>query len=357
MRKSTSNGGGAKPATCHDGHAIGLDIGATAVRAAVINVRTRDGETTATSEAVAGIALAPGVVDHGMVQDPAALTESLQQLWKIHGLKCRNVILGVANPQVLVRAITVPELDREQRAKALPFQAKDVVALPLDEVVLDFAPLGAADPETNMVNGLLVASPRQPVIETVAAVERAGLTVVRVDLASFAVLRSTAEQNVDIGAVIDFGAHLTTVVIHQDGVPKLVRTLARGGEELTEALATKMQITRAEAETVKCTTGLGAAGQVSSVLEEAITPLLGEIRSSLNYFRTGHPGAQIQQISMTGGAALLPGLEERLASQSGADCEIVSPVRMVEPAAKAKGSRDDAWATALSVGLAMGAAA
>jgi len=357
MRRNSDNNSGAKPATCHDGHAIGLDIGATGVRAAVINVRTRDGQSTATSEAVAGMPLNPGVVSHGMVQQPAALTDALSQLWKTHGLKCRNVILGVANPQVLVRAITVPELDREQRAKALPFQAKDVVALPLDEVVLDSAPLGAADAETGMVPGLLVASPRQPVVETVAAVERAGLRVVRVDLASFAVLRSTAEQNVEVGAVIDFGAHLTTVVIHQNGVPKLVRTLARGGQELTEALATKMQITLVEAETVKCTTGLGAAGQVSSVLEEAITPLLGEIRSSLNYFRTGHPGAQIQQISMTGGAAALPGLDERLTTQSGAECEGVSPIRMGEPSAKAKGSWDDSWATALSVGLAMGAAA
>jgi type IV pilus assembly protein PilM len=208
-----------------------------------------------------------------------------------------------------------------------------------------------------MVDGLLVASPRLPVIETVAAVEAAGLTVVRVDLASFAVLRSAAEQHVDVGAVIDFGAHLTTIVIHHGGVPKLVRTLSRGGEELTAALAAKLEITAPEAESVKCTTGLDAAGEVSSVLEDAIAPLLGEIRSSLNYFRTANAGAQIQQISMTGHAAALPGLDKRLATLSGAECELVSPVRMVEPSAKAKGSRDDNWATALSVGLAMGAAA
>ncbi len=96
---------------------------------------------------------------------------------------------------------------------------------------------------------------------------------------------------------------------------------------------------------------------MSSVLNDAIAPLLAEIRSSLNYFRTSHPGAQIEQISMTGRAAALPGLDARLASQVGAQCELVSPVRMVEPSGKAKGPRDDSWATALSVGLAMGAAA
>lgn len=355
MRRNKTTG--AKSATCHDGHAIGLDIGATAIRAAIINVRTRDGRATVTSQAVAGMPLAPGVVSHGMVEDPGALTDALNKLWRTEGLKCRNVILGIANPQVLVRGMKMPHLSPEQRAQALPFQAKDVVALPLDEVVLDFAPLGAADPESNMVDGLLVASPRKPVADTVAAVERAGLTVVRVDLASFAVLRSTAEQNLDVGAVIDFGAHLTTIVIHQGGVPRLVRTVARGGEELTELLASRLQIGNAEAETVKCTTGLGAQGGASAILEEGVAPLLGEIRSSFNYFRTGHPGSNIEQISMTGRAAALPGLEARIAAQCGAPAEIVSPVRMVEPSAKAKGPQDDSWATALAVGLAMGAAA
>jgi type IV pilus assembly protein PilM len=356
MRHNKSTG--AKSVTCHDGHAIGLDIGATAVRAAVVKVRTRDGHTQVTSDSIGGVALSAGVVDHGMVTNPAALTEALTQLWRTNGLKCRNVILGVANSQVLVRGMAVPDLGREQRAQALPFQAKDVVALPLDEVVLDFAPLGIPDPTTKLVEGLLVASPRKPVIDAVAAVEKAGLNVVRVDLASFAVLRSTAEQNVECGAVIDFGAHLTTVVIHRNGVPALVRTLARGGDELTDALVTRLQISRSEAETAKCTTGLGASGEVSAILGDAIAPLLGELRSSVNYFGTSNPGSQIKQVSMTGGASSLLGLAEKLSSLVGAPCEVVSPVRLVDPlSGKARSSRDDSWATALSVGLAMGAAA
>ena len=48
--------------------------------------------------------------------------------------ECRNVILGVANQQVIVRDMSMPNLDPDQRAKALPFQAREIVALPMDQV-------------------------------------------------------------------------------------------------------------------------------------------------------------------------------------------------------------------------------
>ena len=57
-----------------DGHAIGLDIGATAVRAAVLTPGTLDGRPSVTIHGAALRTLAPGVVVNGVVTEPAALT-------------------------------------------------------------------------------------------------------------------------------------------------------------------------------------------------------------------------------------------------------------------------------------------
>ena len=130
-----------------------------------------------------------------------------------------------------------------------------------------------------------MASPRAPVITAIKAVEAAGLTVVRVDLASFAVLRSSADGQLGVEVVIDLGAHLTTIVVHQHGVPRLVRTLARGGDELTARLAERLEIDLVAAEAVKCSQGLDTTGDISPILRELVAPLLAEIRSSVNYFR------------------------------------------------------------------------
>ncbi|MDQ2749892.1 MAG: type IV pilus assembly protein PilM [Pseudonocardiales bacterium] len=344
-----------------DGHAIGLDLGATSARAAILAPGTLDGHPSVTVHGLASVPLPPGCVVNGVVIDQIALTKALKNLWQENKFACKNVILGIASPQVLVRDMQIPDLSPQQRALALPFQAREIVALPMDQVVLDFAQLGEADPDTNLVSGLLIATPRQPVLAAVEAVERAGLKVARVDLASFAALRSIADEHLSVEAVVDMGAHLTTIVIHNRGVPKLVRTLARGGQELSGRLVDRLSLSAQDAETVKFEVGLlGGKDSASALLSEAIRPLLAEIRSSINYFISGNGGTLIERISLTGGASGLHGLADLLSSQVGVPTNVVTPMRHIcnrWASTQVRTEDSERWASAVSVGLAMGAAA
>lgn len=343
-----------------DGHAIGLDIGATAVRASILAPGTMDGRPSVTLHGVGQVDLPSGVVVKGEVREPDALTAALKQLWSSHKFECRNVILGMANPQVLVRDLTVPNIDPERRAKALPFQAKEVVALPIEEVVLDFCSLEkSADGET--INGLLIATPRKPILAAVHAVERANLRVARVDLASFGTLRAIAGERLSVEAVIDLGAHLTTIVIHDHGVPRLVRTLARGGDDLTANLAERLSINTLEAEQVKRHAGMdGSDAEVNRVLIESLRPLFAEIRTSIGYFSASHGSTPIERISLTGGGAQLGGIAAALSAQMGLPSGVVDPlqhVRNKHATKDVRGGDQPYGPSAVSVGLAMGAAA
>lgn len=344
-----------------DGHVIGLDIGATAVRAAFLAPNTIDGLPTVTVHGLGSAPLPPGTVVSGVVKDEAALTAALKKLWQVNKFGCTHVILGIASQQVLVRDIQLPNLSPSLRARALPFQAREIVALPMDEVLLDFAPLGEPDPDTDLVPGLLIATPSQPVLAAVAAVERAGLKVARVDLASFGALRSIASPEQPVEAVIDLGAHLTTIVIHNQGVPRLVRTLARGGDNLTERLADTLSLSIPEAEAAKQDVGLtGGHTAVSAALDDAVKPLLAEIRSSINYFKSGNAGAVLQRISLTGGGSQLQGLVDVMAVHSGIPTAVVTPMQHIrnrDGDSTEAPAESEQWASAVSVGLAMGAVA
>ncbi len=344
-----------------DGHAIGLDLGATSVRAAVLALDTRVGQPLATAHGIASVPLPPGAVVNGVVNEQAAVTQALKHLWEINDFNCRDVILGVAYPQVVVRPLQIPNLNPQQRAKALPFQAREVIALPLDEVILDYAQVGQPDPKTHMITGLLIASPRKPILVAVEAVERAGLKVARVDLSSFGALRSIGDEHLMVQAVIDFGAHLTSIIIHSKGVPQLVRTLARGGQELTDSLVENLNLSAGDAEMVKCENGLSGPNSAAALaVEAAIRPLMAEIRSSINYFRAGSEGAQIEGISLTGGGSGLPGLAAAISSQNGVPTKVSSPMMHIEnrPGPGEPGAEESALAaSAVSIGLAMGAAA
>jgi type IV pilus assembly protein PilM len=231
----------------------------------------------------------------------------------------------------------------------------------MDEVILDYVQLGDPDQATGLVSGLLIASPRRPVLAAVEAIERAGLTVARVDLSSFGALRSIADEHLAVQAVIDVGAHLTSIIIHNHGVPQLVRTLARGGQQLTDALAESLELDQDEAEQLKRERGLTTRGDAASdALNASIRPLLAEIRSSINYFRAGSDGALIEGISLTGGGASLPGLAAALSTQNNLPTAVVTPMQHLDsppPAADANGHDPSSVASAVSIGLALGAAA
>src|SRR4051794_34699641 len=97
-----------------DGHAIGLDIGATAVRAAVLAPGNADGQLTVTIHGSGVVPLPRGAVSGGLIQDRGAVTEALKRLWRENKLECRRVILGVANPPNLVPRNPKPEMEPQQ---------------------------------------------------------------------------------------------------------------------------------------------------------------------------------------------------------------------------------------------------
>ena len=268
--------------------------------------------------------------------EPFSLSGVERRLWRLAGVGC-------------------------ERAQALPYQARDVIPLPIDRAILDFIPVGDVDRSRNTVQGLLIAAPREPVSVLVRAVEQAGLRVARVDLAAFAALRAVADQNLPVEAVVDLGAHLTNVVIHNGGVPQLVRTIARGGDELTTQISSRMTIDGDAAELAKRTIGIRDDGsEMSGAVRDAIRPLLSELRSTLSAYEQTHPGTVIERILLTGGGAAMPGLADELSRIGNVPVEVVEPMRHVGSRRASKHSAPDEAArvaTAVCLGLAMGAAA
>jgi type IV pilus assembly protein PilM len=317
-----------------------------------------DGRPSVSLHGLGRVGLPRGAVVNGVIREPALVTHALKALWQQSRIDCRNVIVGVTSQQVVVRKVDLPNLPPAERAQALPFQARDIIALPIERAILDFIPVGPVDESMNTVPGLLVAAPREPVSVTVRAVEQAGLRVARVDLAAFAALRAIAADDLPVEAVVDIGAHLTNIVIHNQGVPLMVRTVARGGDELTTALASRLSIDAEAAELAKRTVGLGDDdSDTARAIRDTIRPLLSELRSSLSAFEQAHPDVMIERVSLTGGGAAMPGLADELARIGDIPVDVVDA--MTHVGSHRAEHTDDAARTisAVAVGLAMGVAA
>lgn len=291
---------------------IGLDIGATSIRA----VETSKGKDGPVITNYGRIPLPKGVVQSGVIHEEETVTAALKQLWTSANFGTRQTVIGVTNPQVVVREITVNNLPDRELRRSLPFQVRDTLPLPVERSVLDFHKL--EDPGSNdIVRGLLIAAPKDTVLTAIRAIEAADLHVDKVDLASFAVLRAVSRVDGEVEALVDIGAQSTTVIVHSDGVPIIVRTIPRGGQEITDIMASRLNIDPAEAEELKAKVGLNSEEDedTASIVREAVRPLMNEIRSSFAYLTSGERQTRVARLALSGGGAMLPGLVESLKDQ------------------------------------------
>ena len=298
--------------------AIGLDIGTSGVRAAELSF----GKDSMTLEKFGQVALAEGVVRDGEVVDVDGLATAIRQLWSYTHFSSKRVVIGVSNSKVIVRQVDLPWLPADELSTALPYQVQDFIPIPVDQAVLDFLTLEEITGEggARLLRGLLVAASRDMVMNAVTAVQQAGLTPTMVDLTSFAVLRSLARPTPlaaaeEVEAVVDVGARITNIVVHVGGVPRFVRILLMGGEDITEAVAERVGVPHAQAEALKQQHGLvgdRADDITARVLENAGLAFVDEVRGSLDYYTASSGSAPISRIVLSGGGGRLLGLVDRL---------------------------------------------
>ncbi len=348
---------------------VGLDIGTSGVRAA--ELRLGKGGSTSL-ERFGQVPLPVGAVREGEVIDADAVAAAIRQLWAQAKFGSRKVIVGVANQKVVVRQVDLPWLPAAELRRGLAFQVQDFIPMPVDQAILDFHPLEefTADNGARMLRMLLVAASREMVDTTLDAVTRAGLQPQLVDLTSFAVLRSALHDVSGLAAVhaealVDVGAAVTNIVVHQGGVPRFVRVLLMGGADITAAVAERIGVPSEQAESVKLTTGLapvqGTAEDqpANRAIEDVGSAFVEEVRGSLDYYRAQGGAVRLDRVLLSGGGSQLAGLAERLSAATRLPVDLARPLSTLRVGRTGLTEEQLAGAEALlavSVGLGLGVA-
>lgn len=334
--------------------AVGLDIGTSAVRAAQLTFGRQ-----VTLDKLGQVALPEGAVRDGEVVDADAVSTAIRQLWTQVRFSTKKVVLGVANSRVVVRQVDLPWLPERELKQSLPFQVQDALPMPVEAALLDFYALQelTSDDGVRTVRGLLVAASREMVDGLVGAVTRAGLRPVMVDLTSFAVLRAAGrglqadsdapdahpdahpdaladsdhdaptDTGIDpeaaagaVEALVDIGAGVTNIVVHQRGVPRFVRILPMGGQDVTDALAQRLGVSGPEAEGLKREIGARAPDELARdadpetlrAFEDTVSTFADEVRGTLDYYAASTGSGGVDRLVLTGGGSLLVGLPQRM---------------------------------------------
>jgi len=276
-----------------------------------------------------------------------------------------NAISALPAFAVFSSIITLPQMQKKDLDSAIRWEAKKVVPIPIDEMILDWRVIeGKKDvasqgsrPKASVIEGsgkekklikitktrsgenqriLLTAAPRNLVKKHMDVFGFSGLNLMSLDTESFALIRSLVGNDKMTLMIVDVGSIVTNVIIVSKGVPVLNRSIDIGGLTITKAIANSLNISLSRAEQFKydigLTSGQSAENSIPNIISETINPIITEITYSLNLFSNRDQGAKVEKIILTGGSSLLINLPEYLSEKLNKKVFIGDPwARVVYP--------------------------
>ncbi|YCM43531.1 type IV pilus assembly protein PilM [Verrucomicrobiaceae bacterium 227] len=265
---------------------------------------------------------------------------AIKELAKSLKLGSQKAAYALSGQSVFVRFVKLPPLETEDMGELVKFEAQQNVPFPIDEVVWDWEKLETGGIDNEVV---LVAIKADSLNDLNSVVAETGLGTRLVDCAPVALYNAfrynypAIEESV---LLIDVGAK-TSNLIYADGAKFFTRGVSIGGAVLTSAIAKEYNVSFAEAENSKLTSGLvtlggGHASQLDeasaalgTIIRNSLTRLTAEIQRTNTLFRSQHGGRAPQKVLLAGGTANLPYLREFLEEKLNIPVEIFNPLQRI----------------------------
>jgi type IV pilus assembly protein PilM len=309
---------------------VGLDIGSNSLKLAEI-VNTSHGYTL---NRFRQIPVPTGIIVDGVLEDPSALAAIIRELFRNSGCKGKGIVTSLSGSSVIVKKVTLAQMDeadlrdliRDEAGKYLPFDN-------MDDVNYDFQILGDNEYNPSQMDVIIVAAKKTDVSSYLDAITAAGLTVMIMDVDSFA-LETMYEtnyefENNEIIVIVNIGASLTNINVIKGGMSIFTRDFTVAGNAITEGLQEKYHVSTEEAERMKIE-GVSGGEQDGMALKNAILdcaePICSEIERSVDYFRSTFGGDYIKHVYLSGGSSRIAGLNSHLSQRLNIETELINPL-------------------------------
>jgi len=344
---------------------VGLDIETGSIAATEVKA---NGSRSVSRTAIAP--LRPGVVNEGEVLDAEALSDALKALFAQNKLG-KAVRLGIANQRVVVRTMQLPLIEDEKEIDtAVRFRAQDQIPMPLEQAVLDHRVVsrGTGDDGERQMEVLAVAARRDMVVSLLAALRKAGLRPVGIDLSAFGMIRALdvepalppegQDGQVQSTTLFCNLGDITNLAVARGGQCLFTRVAPFGMESIAQRIAERDGVAMEDArdalldvgleEPVESFEGDKSALATREALEEGASKLVDELRLSLDFYSAQEGAAAIEHVVLCGPGTSVPGLPERIQVGLGLGIEVMTP------AALQSMDEEDAARLTVSYGLAIG---
>ncbi len=301
---------------------LGIDIGTSNIK--IVELSNSGGTTTLENYGI--------LETYGYLDRPNAAIQSsyfkiveettsdlLKKLLKSLKPRTKQAVISLPIFSSFVTIFEIPLTDEKEISRAIPFEAKKYIPLPLEELTVDWAIINDNVRQTKNFSSkiLLIAIPKDLIQRYQRIAKDVGLDVTAFELESVSLARSLMGQDKSPALILDVGSQSTNVAIVENGYLVSNENLTTAGSEITHVIAQGLGVSKERAEEFKRVKGFNVEPQEAEVVN-LMLPVIdyfgNEISRSINIYKE-KTGVDIKKVILAGGTANLPGLENYLARQ------------------------------------------
>lgn len=295
---------------------LGLDIGTSAVKFVKLRYNKAEAE-------LGGLGIKPLTAD---------LDSVLKEVCQEQNVKKANI--SISGPSAIIRYANFPRMTQQELRQSLKFEAQKYIPFSVSDVNFDATILKSDLPDNKMLV-LLAAVKKDSLSQRLKYFEGSGLSVSGVDIDAIAMVNAFGfnySGDEFIGsktvALLNIGASFSNLSILEAGAPRLSRDIQVAGNNFTQKLSESLELDFKSAEELKLRPSKDKAEKVSAALEQVLSGLAAEVRTSFDYYES-QSTVSVVKIFLSGGSSAFPGLKDALANMLGIAVELWDPFKKI----------------------------
>ena len=299
---------------------LGIDIGTAAIK--IVELEKSSGRFVLKNYGLFELkgtdiqASGPGMGQSILKLPDQEIVWGIKELLKKSNIKSKDAIASIPSFSTFTTIIEMPYLSEQELAKALPFEARKYIPIPLSEVILDWSiigissqtpggPVSASKPM--MVQVFIAAVPRDETEKYRRIMKGAGLDLKALELENTALIRALLGNDLSSTAIVNIGGRSTSIVIVDKGYERVSHNYEIGGFEITKSIARSLNVSLEKAEELKRKLGMREADEniVNEAMVSLIDMMVFETKKTISNYE-GSKNQKISRVLLVGGLTNMP---------------------------------------------------
>lgn len=355
---------------------LGVDLGSTSIKI----VELEDHKDT------------PKLVTYGYAEYSADITEKdedekidqivsiIKRIYKEANMTTNYALAAMPGVKVFTSIVNLPKMSHRDLESAIYWEAKKFIPMDIEDVVLDWKELDDKHKKVGMdgkglsdmneqidaqqqdikakkndknIKILLTAAPKKLVEKYIKIFKKLNFQLLSLETESFALSRALVGADPSSTLLVDLGSNNTDIIIVEEGIPVLSRSIEAGGDQITQQIAEKTGMAIDKAEQFKRDFIFDPQDDTTDKIKETVDAIVEEIRSSLALYDS-QEGKQVDKVILSGGTADLEGLVEYFTKKLDKVVVVGNPwEQIIHPKELSPALKQLAPRFAVSLGLAM----